>query len=95
MFLLRLVLALNVRCAKCLKRMDAVSGQAQLRGNIEGVSFRICAWKWPASSMPPWMAVIRITQEQLSKLSALTHMDVGNVENVRNSFLPDHASNFV
>ncbi|WP_145981878.1 hypothetical protein [Shewanella benthica] len=41
-----------------------------------------------ASDMPPRMAVSRITQEQLSKSSALTHKDVRNVENVWNIFLP-------
>jgi hypothetical protein len=61
--------------------------------------------------MPPWTAVSRIThdymdiggrvmhgaitEEQLSKLSALTHRDVGNAENVGNIFLPTNASNCV
>ena len=49
----------------------------------------------PASDMPPWMAVSRITQEQLSKSSALTHKDVRNVENVWNVFLPtQHQTTF-
>ena len=37
----------------------------------------------------------RITQEQLSKPSALTHKDVRNVENVWNVFLPtQHQASF-
>ena len=41
------------------------------------------------------MAVSRITQEQLSKSSALTHKDVRNVENVWNVFLPtQHQTTF-
>ena len=49
----------------------------------------------PASGMPPRMAVSRITQEQLSKPFALTHMDVRNVENVWNIFSTNPASNYV
>jgi hypothetical protein len=65
---------------------------------------------WPASSMPPWTAVSRIThdymdiggrvthgaitEEQLSKLSALTHMDVGNAVNAGAFLLPTNTLSF-